>query len=209
MGHFTLAELLLPLIKAAAANSTTAPRIVTVTSAAAVAFIPANYALPFTSPTFLSASAKTPLVMPFRLASPIFARDIMRYSLAKLANIMVNVELQRRLDAEGFNIVCISVNPGAVKTEGGVGVWAGPMKHIMKRVMISEDEGSWNSLFAATAKDVEANPAQYRGKYLEAVGKVAPVPILERNEAQIGALWEVTKDEVNNHLAKLGLDALA
>lgn len=209
MGHFTLTNLVLPLLKAAAADSTTAPRIVTVASAAAIAFVPANYALSFTTPAFLSGSAKATLPMPFRLASPMFARDVMRYSLAKLANIMFNVELQRQLDGQGLNIVCISVNPGAVKTEGGVGVWTGLMKHVMKRVMVSEDEGSWNSLFAATAKDVQKSPAQYRGKYLEPVGKITPVPILERNETQIQGLWRVTKDEVNKHLAQLGLDALA
>lgn len=122
---------------------------------------------------------------------------------------MFNVKLQRQLDDQGLNIVCISVNPGAVKTEGGVGVWAGPMKYIMKRVMISEDEGLRNSLFAATAKDVKENPAQYRGTYLDSVGKVMPVPILERNETQIQGLWEVTKNEINKHLVELGLDALA
>ncbi|CEJ93758.1 hypothetical protein VHEMI09327 [[Torrubiella] hemipterigena] len=209
MGHFTLTNLLLPLLKAAATDSTTIPRIVTVASAAAVAFIPANYTLSFTNPTFLSVNTKTPLAMPFRLASPIFAMDVMRYSLAKLANIMVNVKLQRLLDDQGLNILCMSVNPGAVKTEGGVGVWAWPMKYLMKRVMVSEDEGSWNSLFAATAKDVQASPDKYRGQYLDVIGKVTPVPILERNEGQIEGLWEVTTDEINKHLGGLGLDALA
>lgn len=137
-----------------------------------------------------------------------FTIKILHYSLAKMANIMFAQELQRRLDKLGVPIISLSLNPGAVKSDNAVSIFSGFLQPLMRQVMLTLDEGSFTSLFAATAPEVWRQPEVYKGKYLEPVGKVQDPLRIAQDEKQAQALWDTTTKEVNRYLLEHGLPTL-
>jgi len=126
--------------------------------------------------------------------------DAMReYAQSKLADIMLSLELQRRITAAGHHTLSIAAQPGANKTE-------------LQRYMADEDfaaavqrigelmdpwQGALPSLYAATAGDVEGgdfySPDQdggYRGYPARAV--IAPHAL---DEAVAKKLWDRAEKE--------------
>jgi NAD(P)-dependent dehydrogenase (short-subunit alcohol dehydrogenase family) len=205
IGHFVFTNGLLPLLKKAAADESSDVRVVTVTGGNNI--FPPDYEFEYTSASFLS--GKIPYEpWKFRhIKKPLFNIDLMRYSLSKVASLLFAKELQRRLEKQGLHIISVSLHPGGargVRTDSALGVLAGFMKFIMRRIMISEDEGSFTSLFAATAKEIRDKPDLYRGKFLVPFGKVAPPHPVTENERQIQGLWDNTTKEVNRYLTENG-----
>lgn len=72
----------------------------------------------------------------------------------------------------------------------------------MKKVMVTADEGSYTTLFAATAKQVRGYPKLYKGQYMEPVGRVVVPHTFLENDEQSRGLWSMTAREVNTHLAR-------
>lgn len=69
------------------------------------------------------------------------------YNISKLANVLFSAELARRL--EGAAISTYSLHPGVVASD----VWRkvpGPVRWLMKRFMISNEEGAKTTLYCAT-----------------------------------------------------------
>ena len=137
-----------------------------------------------------------------------FTADMMRYSLAKLANFIFAQQLQRVLDEQGSSIISLSVHPGSVRSVNALDIFSGPLKPVMRRVMLTEDEGSFTLLFAATAKEVRERPDAFKGKYLEPIGEVKPGHVVANDEEQVRGLWDNTSKEVNKFLAKEGFAPL-
>ncbi|CAH0052317.1 unnamed protein product [Clonostachys solani] len=208
VGHFVLTNGLLPLLKNAAAEKGSDVRIVTVSSSASHAFLPPGYKIDFSKPEFLSGNL---LYEPWKyryVFRHMFTIKILHYSLAKMANIMFAQELQRRLDKLGVPIISLSLNPGAVKSGNAVSIFSGFLQPLMRQVMLTLDEGSFTSLFAATAPEVWRQPEVYKGKYLEPVGKVQDPLRIAQDEKQAQALWDTTSKEVNKYLLEHGLPTL-
>ena len=205
IGHFVFTNGLLPLLKKAAADESSDVRVVTVTGGDNI--FPPDYKFEYTSLSFLSGNIPYEPWKFRHIQKPLFNVDLMRYSLSKVASLLFAKELQRRFDKQGLNIISVSLHPGGgrgVRTDSALDVLAGFMKLIMRRIMISEDEGSFTSLFAATAKEIRNKPDLYRGKFLVPFGKVAPPHPVTENERQIQGLWDNTTKEVNRYLAKNG-----
>lgn len=139
LGHYLFTRLLLDRIK-----SSGAARIVNVSSQS-------HYDAKQIDWEALRAPTKTPT-------------GLREYSVSKLANVLFTKELARKL--EGTTVTTYAVHPGVVATD----VWRkipGPFRWIMKRFMISPQQGAHSSLRAATAPELAAET----GRYYHADGK--------------------------------------
>jgi NAD(P)-dependent dehydrogenase (short-subunit alcohol dehydrogenase family) len=86
------------------------------------------------------------------------------YSISKLSNVLFTKELARRL--EGTKVTTYAVHPGVVATD----VWRkvpGPVRWIMKKFMITPEQGAVASLRCATAPEL----ATETGRYYDVGGK--------------------------------------
>lgn len=69
-----------------------------------------------------------------------------RYGESKLANILFTRELQNRLTQEGANVIALTLDPGPVATDSGMGMFPGLLKPVLKMVMKSPAKGALTPL---------------------------------------------------------------
>lgn len=102
------------------------------------------------------------------------------YSTSKLANVLFSHELARRTSRTGKG--SYALHPGVVASD----VWRevpGPIRWLMTRFMISNEEGAMTTLYCATSPEVES------GKYYDAC-KEKKTSKLGRDDALAQELWE-------------------
>lgn len=133
---------------------------------------------------------------------------MIRYSVAKTANMMFAQKLQQMMDSQGIPILSIGVHPGAVASDGVKTIGTGLFNRVINMSFVTTDQGALNSLFAATAKEVRATPEKYKGRYLEPVGQVVEPHVVTKDHEQVEGLWENTTIAVNKYLAKIHLPVL-
>lgn len=161
VGHFLFTKLLLERIKASAAEAVPA-RIVTVSSRAhyrASAIDWKNLQKPTATATALA-----------------------EYSVSKLANALFSAELSRRLAGTGVNTYAL--HPGVVASD----VWRSvpwPIRPLMKRWMITVEEGALTTLHCATS----AEAAHETGLYYDKC-KVRTPSTLAKDVALAAELWQ-------------------
>ncbi|MCG8536855.1 MAG: SDR family oxidoreductase, partial [Pseudomonadales bacterium] len=86
------------------------------------------------------------------------AAAMTEYGVAKLANVLFVKELAQRL--EGSGVTAYALHPGVVATD----VWRSvpwPFDKIIKRFMISSEEGAATSLYCATSDEVSNQSGLY------------------------------------------------
>lgn len=86
------------------------------------------------------------------------ATGLHEYGVAKLANVLFAAELARRL--EGTGVTTYALHPGVVATN----VWRAvpwPFNRLIKRFMITEEQGAATSLYCATDPAVAAQSGLY------------------------------------------------
>lgn len=113
------------------------------------------------------------------------AAGLKEYSVAKLANILFAAELSRRL--QGSGVTTYSLHPGVVATD----VWRAipaPFAGLIKRFMLSEEQGAATTLHCATA----AALSQQSGLYYSSCKEAEPSP-LARDPALARELWAQTE----------------
>ncbi|MEJ0043793.1 MAG: SDR family oxidoreductase [Rhizomicrobium sp.] len=123
------------------------------------------------------------------------------YGQSKLANLLFTLELQRRSDARGWNILADAAHPGFALTElipngpGTKGLQYRISRLIAKFASQSPAEGALPQLFAATAPD--AKPGGYYGPSgrLGLIGPPGPARMTKRaRDPKVAArLWEVSE----------------
>ncbi|RSL98992.1 hypothetical protein CEP52_009978 [Fusarium oligoseptatum] len=202
VGHFVLTNGLLPLLKNAAAVKDADVRVVTVSSSANHIFLPADYAVDFSSPAFLRGELPYEPWKYRYVQKRMFNINVLLYSMAKLANVLFAQELQRRFDQAKIPIMSMSLNPGAVKSDNAVGIFSSFLQPLIRRTMLDLDEGSFTTLFAATAPEVWRKPEVYKGKYLEPFGEVKEPHRVAKDLNQVRAFWETTTKEVEKYLSQ-------
>jgi retinol dehydrogenase-12 len=104
------------------------------------------------------------------------------YCVSKLCNVLFTKELARRMG--GRPITTYSLHPGAVATD----VWRripAPIAWLMKRFMISAEEGAKTQLYCATDPAV----ANDTGKYYDESAEKRPARLAD-DEALARELWE-------------------
>jgi NAD(P)-dependent dehydrogenase (short-subunit alcohol dehydrogenase family) len=182
LGHFALTGHLLPLLRAAKSA-----RVVTVSSIAA------------TQPklTFDDANARQGY------------QPMVSYGIAKLAQLMFAVELDRRSGDGGWGVISNAAHPGLSKTNLLSGASYGREKPTLQArltrltwrlvpfMWLDVDEGIKPTLYAAVSSDAEGG--RYygpRGLYETAGGGVtfAGVPRLARSEVDMKRLWQLSEE---------------
>jgi len=122
------------------------------------------------------------------------------YAQSKLAMLMFALELQRRSDANGWDIVSMATHPGWARTDliangpGTGGILGVLIRLIMPLFSHSATEGALPILFAATAP--EARSAGYYGPigFQEMTGPLGVAQIMpQANDATVAArLWDIS-----------------
>jgi NAD(P)-dependent dehydrogenase (short-subunit alcohol dehydrogenase family) len=179
MGHALLTKLLLPTLKATAANAPPqSVRVVVLSSLAE------KYATPKT--TYQFAKLKTNWSDVSTSA---------RYSVSKIANIHYASELARR----NPELRVVSVHPGVVSTNlmsGPVKTypWLRPIRPIFAFFMTSVPDGTKNQLWAAVSPDAKS------GEFYYPVGLTNKGSDLSKNSKLALELWDWTEKELAAHL---------
>ncbi len=181
LGHFALTRHLLPLLRAAKAA-----RVVTVSSLAA-----------------------TQRNIDFEDANALHGYKPMRsYGMAKLAQLMFAVELDRRSSLSGWGLTSNAAHPGLSKTNLLSGASYGRIRptlqarftrltwRILPFMWLDIDEGIKPTLYAAVSPDAQG--ARYygpRGFYETTRGGVtfAGVPRSARSEPDMRKLWQLSE----------------
>jgi retinol dehydrogenase-12 len=104
------------------------------------------------------------------------------YEVSKLSNVLFTKELARRL--EGSRVTTYAVHPGVVATD----VWRQvppPFRWVIKRFMITPEQGAESSLRCATAPEL----AGETGRYYDVGGKEKAPNKVADDTALAGQLW--------------------
>lgn len=104
------------------------------------------------------------------------------YAVSKLSNVLFTKELARRL--EGTKVTTYALHPGVVATD----VWRrvpGPLRWVIKRFMITPEEGAQASLRCATAPEL----AGETGRYYDVGGKEKQPSRLADDAELAKTLW--------------------
>jgi len=107
------------------------------------------------------------------------------YSRSKLANILFAKELGRRL--QGTGVTTYALHPGIVASD----IWRslpGPLARLVKRWMLSVEQGAATSLYCATSPEL----AQDSGRYYDG-GKVVPSSPLSNDPVLAQSLWAASE----------------
>jgi retinol dehydrogenase-12 len=113
------------------------------------------------------------------------------YCVSKLANVLHAQELARRLDGSG--VTTYALHPGAVASD----IWRRvpwPVRPLMKRRMLTVEEGALTSLYCATSPEVANESGQYYDN-------------LKRREASDAATPELAGELWNRSVEWVGLGA--
>jgi len=171
IGHFALTGYLYPLLKA-----TPCSRIVTLSSMAYL-----RGAIDFDN-----------------LRSEKDYEPMREYSQSKLADLILSIELQRRITAAGDNVLSIAAQPGANKTELSRHMDPDAFKAAVERVgeLMEPWQGALPSLYAAVAVDAEGGKLYgpdkdggYRGYPAEAV-----ITLNALDETVAKQLWNMAEE---------------
>jgi NAD(P)-dependent dehydrogenase (short-subunit alcohol dehydrogenase family) len=183
LGHFALTGLLLPALQQAAAEATQPPRIVTIASIAhkrgRLNFDDLQYRQNY-------APMKT-------------------YQQSKLANLMLALEMDRRLQTGGSNILSVAAHPGVANTnlfqtgqhsaiENATRKVVG---HLIGAFLNTDAEGALPTLYAATSSEVARGgyygPQGFQEMYGDEIGaaKIAPKA---RDTAAAARLWDMCEE---------------
>jgi NAD(P)-dependent dehydrogenase (short-subunit alcohol dehydrogenase family) len=125
-----------------------------------------------------------------------------RYGTSKLANALFTRELQRRLDDEGASITALTLDPGPVSTDGGLGIFPFFLKPFMWMIMKDPKKGALTQLYCATATEVSAQRDKFKGQFLNSPGVIFPASDRSRDTKLAQSLWRITKEA----LAAAGID---
>ena len=175
LGHFALTGVLLPLLAAARA-----PRVVTVSSGAAHIGT-ADFS---------------------NLQSERFYGPMRSYGTSKLANLLFARELQRRSDANGWNILSVSAHPGFARTDliaNGPGEMTGlaAIGTAILKSFASHDAaaGAIPTMLAATSPNVQKLDYYGPSRMMEMKGppKPARLPRRARDGDVARRLWTVSE----------------
>lgn len=183
LGHFALTGLLLPALQHAAAKSSEAPRIVTIASIAhkrgRLNFDDLQYKQNY-------APMKT-------------------YQQSKLANLMLALEMDRRLRAMGSSILSVAAHPGVANTNlfqtgersAVENAARKVMGHLIGAFLNTEAEGALPTLYAATSSTVTSGgyygPMGFQEMCGDEIGpaKIAPQA---KDGAAAARLWDVCEE---------------
>ena len=134
------------------------------------------------------------------------------YAQSKIAMIMFALELQRRSDLAGWNLLSIPVHPGISRTDlllNGAGPNSAPgiLRRLLGPILFQPAaQGALPALYAATSPDAKAGVYYGPGRLSETRGLPKPGKMAAQAQDQAAAsrLWEVSRQ-----LTQVDFDGLA
>ncbi|UKZ96890.1 uncharacterized protein TrAFT101_011665 [Trichoderma asperellum] len=186
LGHFTLSIKLLPLLKQTAEEPGSDVRIVTVSSVAE------KFASSSNNFTTLEDLRDPGATNPNDYASR--KAVFRRYGASKLANALFTRELQNQLTQQNTKIIALTLDPGPVATDGGMGVFPGLLKPVLKLVMKSPAKGALTQLYCATALEIAKDTERYKGQFLNGPGKIVQASERSRSKELARSLWKISEE---------------
>ncbi|KAJ7620929.1 hypothetical protein B0H17DRAFT_1219422 [Mycena rosella] len=124
------------------------------------------------------------------------------YATTKLANILHSKALQRRLNAEAVPITCLSLHPGAIKSEGSDAVVGNipVVGKFLTNFLTPLLFGTWRSgaltvVFAAAGKTVADQREKYQGAYLVPTAALSTASSSALDERLQNELYEIVGGE--------------
>ncbi|KAG9046988.1 hypothetical protein FS837_003278 [Tulasnella sp. UAMH 9824] len=122
-----------------------------------------------------------------------------RYSVSKLANVLFVKELQSRLDAEKIPMTCLAINPGLVdsgaqKKSFQTGIISILIIWISWAFGLTSEQGSFASLFAATAPEIKALPEKWKGAYMEPYNRWTETSAYGNDKQLAKDLWACSEE---------------
>jgi len=126
--------------------------------------------------------------------------SLKRYGRSKLANILFAKQLQRHFDEQKIPILCLSLHPGAINTEGFQGIaqrqgWLirTSITLLLNYVLRTPDKGAYTHVFASVAPVVREQAEKYKGAYLVPFAKITSPSKPAESEELAKELWETTE----------------
>ncbi|KAJ3573514.1 hypothetical protein NP233_g2381 [Leucocoprinus birnbaumii] len=184
LGHFIFTETLLPLLIQTSKQEGSDVRIINLSSRGHT----------LVSPTSFSGKE-----IFNKTWGPSWRDDLATYGLSKLANILHTKHLQRRLNKQKADIICISIHPGAVMTPNVQKFLnnRSPLSRPFFRLLLSlifgpMREGAMNSAYTAASPEVKATAEAFKGAYVDPVGKFANPSAAAREERMENELYDTT-----------------
>lgn len=107
---------------------------------------------------------------------------IPEYGVSKLANILFTRELARRWAGSG--VTAYALHPGVVAT----GIWRrvpGPLRWLVKRFMVTPEEGARTTIVCATAPELAAVSGRYYDR-----GRESTPSLVAQDDALAVRLWD-------------------
>ncbi|PPR03222.1 hypothetical protein CVT26_008070 [Gymnopilus dilepis] len=185
ISHFAFTNTLLPMLKSTSQQDGSDVRIINITSVA------------HTRVEVSSFKGRDSLNKDF---GDSFSGYLDTYGYSKLANILHIKELQKRLDSDNVDIICIAVHPGAVLTVGAKGFIAsvpflGRLLQAIGFLFFKPwREGAYTSVFAAASEEVRQKKELYKCAYLEPVAKITEPSRSATNDKLATELYETTEE---------------
>ncbi|KAH9224223.1 hypothetical protein DL95DRAFT_431314 [Leptodontidium sp. 2 PMI_412] len=177
IGHFTLTEALLPLLRYTAQLESTDVRVVTRRKLETKSDF---------NNTFSSDSASADSLL----------ANTKRYNFTKLLNVLFAAELQRRVDKEDTQLISISLHPGVVATGGALDRFPAVLKPMLRMFAKTPLQGAKAALVAATSPEVKSKEEKYKGAYLGPGGKLQLASETGRDEKLAKQLWDLSQKTV-------------
>ena len=182
LGHFTFTHPLIPTLINTAKDSSTAVRVVQVSSYGH------NFA------TGIKEGIKFDSI---ESVNRDFGSPWKRYGQSKLANILFAKELHRRLSEHGVSST--SVHPGNINTELNRGTaqsypWAKPLMGIFGMFLTTPYKGAITPLYCATCDEIEKK--KYSGEFFVPFAKHAEPSKLAQDPKLAEQLWEFSEKVV-------------
>ena len=112
-------------------------------------------------------------------------RRMSAYGRSKLANLLFMLELQRRADRAGADLLSVATHPGATAT-GFIKI--GPFQPLLGVFLQGPEAGAVPSLYGATSPDVHG------GEYIGPKAKLLTPSATARSEEVATRLWEVSTE---------------
>ncbi|KAI0033030.1 NAD-P-binding protein [Vararia minispora EC-137] len=122
-----------------------------------------------------------------------FLANNKRYGISKYMNILWASRLQKIFDEEGVPITVLTLHPGLVATDAVGRITPTLLRPVIWLRSYTPAVGAYNTLFAATSKVVAQRRDEFKGKYIEPVGKITQPHVKDPyNEVRAKTLWDTT-----------------
>ena len=118
-------------------------------------------------------------------------------AFTKLLAIWWTCSLQKQFDSANppIPVTTIAVHPGIVNTTW-LKMFPQPFRWLIGLPMMKPARGSYNSVFAAAAKQVAMNKDKYKGVYLQAhpIGEIRKLGVDVVDDERAKQLWDTTEN---------------